>query len=125
MEDVIAIILTVLIGIGAKWLENRHKSSGQREPEKGSRTVTRRQEVDHGYKTINVPPAPAPAVKYTTPKPTAKPLFEEGQCAVPHEPVEDAPVTLSQADDEAVAAHFARWRQAIIDAQIITPKFKD
>ncbi|MDE6416429.1 MAG: hypothetical protein K2K68_05325 [Duncaniella sp.] len=128
MEDVIAIIVTILIGIGAKWLEDRHKNKDKRKPAKAH---TPQQYPRHyGAESAGEQSAVSyskPAKKAVEVKREEKhvPLFEEGQCAVTHEPVEDIHAIDSTNDDEALAAHYARWRQAIIDAQIITPKFKD
>ncbi|MDE6485289.1 MAG: hypothetical protein K2L14_07835 [Duncaniella sp.] len=138
MKDVIAIIVTILIGIGAKWLEDRHKNSGKK-ASSGRKSVGAPSRNDRYGQEAAYPGASGFASfqpQYTAPRKMEpevtpqsdkeyKPRFEEGQCAVSHEPVEDIHAIDSSVDDEALSAHYARWRQAIIDAQIITPKFKD
>lgn len=125
MEDVIAIIVTIIIGIAAKWLEDRHKNKDKRKSSEGQAD---RRGKRHIY---NSAPHTAPVKAYKAepkpqPSPVPVPLFEEGQCAVSHEePSDEISSVDTTATDEELAAHYARWSQAIIDAQIITPKFKD
>ncbi len=62
-------------------------------------------------------------------------LPPEGECAIPHlaHPAHQAPEGASEsitaspdpAREAALAAHYARWRQAVLDSQVLPPKFKD
>lgn len=130
MKDVIAIIVTILIGIAAKWLEDRNKNKDKR-----------KSKVSHDFRNYpyssvnsgidedavtNVTSSSVTSFSVSKPKSIQVPAFEEGQCVVPHDDLEDMTGNSDdQVTDDALASHYQRWRQAIIDAQIITPKYKD
>lgn len=64
-----------------------------------------------------------------------KELPPEGECAIPHlhAPLHTEDPSVESGDslpvnperEAALAAHYARWRQAFLDAQVLPPKFKD
>ncbi len=123
MSDLIAIILSILIGLGIKWVEGRHKDKKNSAP-----AVGRNKSYSDAYSPRYQRQVAEPAVQPPqVSKPKAveyKPMFEEGQCSVSHEEPEVMQAAEGPSEAE-LAAHYDRWRQAIIDAQIITPKFKE
>ncbi len=51
---------------------------------------------------------------------------EGGRVTPPSPPAETESTPMSRVDESvapALAAHYARWRQSVIDAEVLTPKF--
>lgn len=60
-------------------------------------------------------------------KPVSKPqrhLPVEGECAIPdYHPEPESEPTATSADTAELEAHYSRWRQALIDREVLETKF--
>ncbi len=145
------IIIWVVLMVGAvlyeqikKYLAEKGKHSDEEKPKPRPRPV--RQQLRPVINRPAPPPPPAvttddngqPSSRFETPLARAarlRPLPAEGECALSEhhlhsEDTDDAPagpaVDIAAATEEerkAREAHFARWRRAIVDTQILERKF--
>ncbi|MCH5325929.1 MAG: hypothetical protein J1E29_01865 [Duncaniella sp.] len=71
--------------------------------------------------------ADAPSHTPTHTKPVSKPqrhLPVEGECAIPdYHPEPESEPTATSADTAELEAHYSRWRQALIDREVLETKF--
>lgn len=130
MEDFIGIIVAILIAVGGSFIDSISKARKKRKLEAERRRDASMHEtytpqsytpsyVSHlseGSRLPEYQPIELNDQSYSEPLPgdITEPQLQES--------AQSSPATPSVAD-EALQAHYARWRNAIIDAQIITPKF--
>lgn len=122
MEQILGLIFAVLLSVAASWLDKWWKAR------KRTRHHRLSSYTEHARQATPPPPMPRP-----TPAPST--LFldpdNEGGNIVQLRPQEvDTPqlptppmVPDATAPDEAALdAHYSRWRQAVIDAEILSPR---
>ncbi|MCM1520547.1 MAG: hypothetical protein NC098_07145 [Lachnoclostridium sp.] len=130
MEDFIGIIVAILVALGGSFIDSISKARKKRKLEAERR---RGVSVSEPYTSQSYVPSYVSHISEGSRMPEYQPLeVPEQYVSEPlpgdvtepqiQEPV-SAAVTTPSVADEALQAHYARWRNAIIDAQIITPKF--
>ena len=137
MEDII--IWIVFIAIGALWEFISKKKSDSRS---GARSAAPAQAIPEAAARLSVQTPPRPVSPHITerPKPEYRPMSVVDAEPISEveilsdTPLADTPLTLDTDAPAGVAArpdavqldreaHFRRWRQAIIDTQVLERKF--
>lgn len=140
MEKLISAIIVIAISVIYSWIKER---SASREEKRKPSAPPPPPETEWPSDIFNAgafdvvpltvpPPVEVPAEKMPKPEKRHKkhhqPILpvEGGRVTPPSvltETESTAPSRVDETASPALAAHYARWRQSVIDAEVLTPKF--
>ena len=140
MEKLISAIIVIAISVIYSWIKER---SASREEKRKPGAPPPPPETEWPSDVFNAggfdsvpltvpPPVETPVEKKPRPEKQHKSgpglvlPVEGGRVTPPSPPAEAESTPISRVDEPdstALAAHYARWRQSIIDAEVLTPKF--
>lgn len=122
MEQILGLVLAVLLSVGASWLDKWWKA--YKRTHRGANGSPRRQ--------VSRPASPPPTARPYSPQPPIimSPENEGGSIIqlkptpveTPEVPAAPPIPDATAPDSPEVTEHYRRWRQAIIDAEVLAPR---
>lgn len=120
-EQIISTAIGIALAAGLAWLQERGKKRSRRRDAMFEQEALHheREHMLAGRPDVPRPPRVEPVV------PPAVPLPEEGMRSTERyeKPSAEAEADAAAAEAARLEAHRRRWRHAMIDSQILTPKF--